>query len=309
MRRTLTPSTTPTRLGFTLVEMLVVIVIVMILATLTVALTPRIAGSQKAPRGAEQLQGWLFISKNRAKRDQLPTGLRLMIDDDGYVRSLKFIQQPDDFNGGTVRVQAPKMNVVIGTGVQFTGGFVDLTQNTYPVQPGDYIEFKGGGLVHMIDGVLGANQLHLASPMPYPINDTADYRIIRKPRVLVGETPMLLPQDIVVDINTNVKYSNPLPPVSVVKDSTGLNGEQYIDLLFGPSGGVLNVPGQSSFLCLWVRDMTTEPPTGVPAEFGGEPLLVTLYKRTGSLAVHPADLVPPAKSPYTFAADGKSSGL
>ena len=66
--------------GFTLVELLVVIVIILILASLVVALNPRIAGAQKVAKGGDLLQGWLAIARQRAKRDQIPTGVRLIPD-------------------------------------------------------------------------------------------------------------------------------------------------------------------------------------------------------------------------------------
>jgi prepilin-type N-terminal cleavage/methylation domain-containing protein len=65
------------RTGFTLVELLVVMVIIIILATLAVALVPRVNEQQKATNAAGQVSGWALISKQRAKRDRHPVGLRL----------------------------------------------------------------------------------------------------------------------------------------------------------------------------------------------------------------------------------------
>jgi prepilin-type N-terminal cleavage/methylation domain-containing protein len=67
------------RTGFTLIELLVVMVIIVILATLAVALLPRLNEEQKATRGADQVSGWILISKGRAKRDRHPVGVRLQV--------------------------------------------------------------------------------------------------------------------------------------------------------------------------------------------------------------------------------------
>jgi hypothetical protein len=67
------------RAAFTLMEMLVVIFFIIILATLVVAISPRISEQSRAARGADQLQGWLLIGKQRAKNGGRPAGLRLQV--------------------------------------------------------------------------------------------------------------------------------------------------------------------------------------------------------------------------------------
>jgi prepilin-type N-terminal cleavage/methylation domain-containing protein len=67
------------RTGFTLVEMLVVLFIIVLLATLAVAIVPKISQESRAARGADQLQGSLFNAKMRAKSAGHPVGLRLQV--------------------------------------------------------------------------------------------------------------------------------------------------------------------------------------------------------------------------------------
>src|SRR5437899_4734829 len=63
--------------AFTLVEMLVVLGLMLVLAALAIAFIPRMNERAKTPRGASQLQMWLLIARQWAKRDNTPTGIRL----------------------------------------------------------------------------------------------------------------------------------------------------------------------------------------------------------------------------------------
>ena len=282
--------------GFTLVEMLVVILLLLILATLTVALTPRFAGQQNLAKGAQQLQGWLLIAKQRARRDQMPTGVRLIPDAVGRVRELHLVQVPDHFKGGTVEVNG---NMVNGSGVNFWGEYTGSASDQWfwPVQPGDYFEVKGGGLVHRISAVQAA-QLTLESAVPNRIYATEDYRVIRRPRLLSGESAMLLPPDIGIDLATNQQYGNALP---------ASNPDRSVDLLFAPSGELINGVTSTPFVGLWLRDTTADGPGGLPAEFGGDPVLIAVQKKTGLIGVQPVN--PDPADPYRFCSDGRSSGL
>src|SRR5947209_8657792 len=92
----------PPRAGFTLVEMLVVITIFAILAGLAVLIFPRLQDSTRISRGADSVQGALFMAKQWALRDHLPRGVRLLYGSDGLVHSLQFIEQPLPYNTGTL---------------------------------------------------------------------------------------------------------------------------------------------------------------------------------------------------------------
>src|SRR5438874_2737708 len=108
----------PNRPAFTLIELLVVMGIIAFVAALAVLLVPNLARSEKASRGAQQLQGILFIAKQQALRDRNPYGIRLLRESNDpkspdylRVRSFQYVQQPPDFSGGKVTVtpQAKQM--------------------------------------------------------------------------------------------------------------------------------------------------------------------------------------------------------
>src|SRR5262249_45919002 len=133
--------------GFTLVELLVVLVIAAVLLSLAVALGPRLPEQAKAARGAEQPPGWLLTPPPQARRDQTPTGLRLLVDAQGYVRTLVTIQQPDPLTAqGSCRGCGGTNPVLFDPPTDFSGSAADPDQAT--VRPGDYLELSGGGQVH-----------------------------------------------------------------------------------------------------------------------------------------------------------------
>ncbi len=82
--------------AMTLVELLVVMVIMLMLATIVVAFAPGFQDAQKVARGADQLQMWLVSARQTAKSARVPSGLRLFINN-GKVNELQYIQQPAIF--------------------------------------------------------------------------------------------------------------------------------------------------------------------------------------------------------------------
>lgn len=102
------------------------------------------------------------------------------------------------------------------------------------------------------------------------------------------------------------------------------SGWEYFDILFTPTGQVQNP--QSGLICLWVRDpdklgpannLQPHPrfqpptPTDSPTAFdqAGEQVLVTVYTRSGYIAVHPVTRPGTGPDPYTAAKDGINSGF
>jgi prepilin-type N-terminal cleavage/methylation domain-containing protein len=163
------------RPGFTLVEMLVVVSILLVLTVAVVAVAPRFTDDRKLSRAADQLAQILLTAKQRSKRDLIPTGVRLFKDPqhNNLVTELQYIQQPDDFSpagskvtltnaavtlpanvlwpAGCNALVASSVNPTTGstTGPDFTGGFT--VSSLWPVQLGDYLNVSGAA--HLIVAV------------------------------------------------------------------------------------------------------------------------------------------------------------
>ena len=91
-----------TRRGYTLVELLVVMSLMILLAALAVGVSySGMVGSQKVISGADRASGWLLIAKQRALRDGAPRGVRFFLNAatapaTGFVSTeAQYIEQPD----------------------------------------------------------------------------------------------------------------------------------------------------------------------------------------------------------------------
>jgi Tfp pilus assembly protein FimT len=278
----------PIRAAFTLVELLVVIALIMILAGLAAAFLPAIGESARAAQGGTMLQQWILTAKQKALRDQVPCGLRLLpgATNGTQVTTCQFIEQPDDFplvSGSTVKT--------VGTNLSQVTVSLNLTNE---VAANDYLEVLGSGLMHKILTVNGSGTtttLTLASPLPFAITTpTQQYRIVRAPRV-TGDDLLQLPSSVIIDLSTNTTYGNPLPTV---------NSDGSYDILFAPSGEVISPGTTTANINLWVCDTFTPATPGA-----GDQTIIAIYVRSGATAAQPPA---PGTTPYTFITDGRTSG-
>jgi prepilin-type N-terminal cleavage/methylation domain-containing protein len=293
------------RPAFTLTEMLVVIAIILILTTTGILIAPGLAKQQRAANGADQVQGALLIAKQRAKRDQVPTGVRLIAADPTNPNSdfneLVYVQQPEPYTGGV-------LSSLNGLQVRFSGvNFLGGTANAFdqPVQAGDYMEVNGGGLLFRIATVsnaaltLESNQQGL-SLLNNGTNSqsTSNYRIIRQPRQLAGEDSVRLPRDIVIALKDP---NNPNNFLSQNVPQRSIGGVTYYEIVFSPAGGVVGRGTVSSDkVLLYVRDSTK-------AATDGGPSLIAVQIRTGLIGAYPVNVS--GTDPYSFTRDPRGSGL
>jgi prepilin-type N-terminal cleavage/methylation domain-containing protein len=292
------------RPAFTLTEMLVVIAIILILTTTGILIAPGLAKQQRAANGADQVQGALLIAKQRAKRDQVPTGIRLIADpaNPTNVTELVYVQQPEPLTGiwqqpplPNAQLRTLTSNTANFTGVNFRGGVGATNVVDQPVQAGDYLEVNGGGLLFQINGVSNnvltvdnsIQRFTLASP-------TANYRIIRQPRQLAGEDSVRLPRDVIIDLGPNMSQN---VPVRQIPNTT----TSYYEIVFSPAGGVVGRGTVSSDkVLLYVRDSTKTPTEGGPS-------LIAVQIRTGLIGAYPVNVS--GTDPYSFTRDPRGSGL
>jgi type II secretory pathway pseudopilin PulG len=321
----------------TLVELLVVISILAALLALTAIAVSALVPSFKSTTGADQVAGVCASARQMARREGVPTGVRFTLDSDNICRTMNYIRQPDDVAAGIYlgRVEAAPF-----TTARIQTVNVDITPL---VQDGDYLEIYGGGVVRRVTGnkvvtlesagpdpnnknnTVYVFQVSLnpvgpplpPSPAPADLNTTTlptaaaptNYRIIRQPQVIDGETTIKLTQGVGIDFSTpqNWGYGVPLstPPLAV---GAGAGGP--FDVLFSPSGQVIGQGTTSGMIFLWVRraaQTTGKPDPDNSVDYlAGKPILVTVHVRSGAVAQYP---VGHKGALYEFAQDGSGSGL
>lgn len=286
--------------AFTLIELLVTMTLIMIIAALGVAFIPAIGDNARQARAASMLQQWLSIAKHKALRDRVPCGVRINPIFDpatkkvnaGQSRQCQYIEQPDDFaflpssTAGALAANAGQTFVTINT--------IGLTDQ---IKPGDYLEIMGIGLVYQIANIThegtAKTLLHVGQRrgMPYNINPTKQYRVIRSPRV-TGDDQLVLPDPVMIDLTTNARYGSSLPTP---------NPDGSYDILFSPTGAVISPGVTTESVNLWVRDAGA----AAASTTDGEQTILAVYVRSGLVAAHPPA---PGRDPYAFIKDGRTSG-
>lgn len=187
------------RRGFTLVELLVVIGLIVLLATLILAVNFKTSDQRRVNRAAEQVQGWLLIAKQRAIRDRAVRGVQVQAGGTGLV----YVEQPEPwtpalFNaidpanaaldtaappGAKVRVPTWDRDLVLGTiqpanptdpRLQLPNwrNFVFLSAGGTVVNPGDTLEILEPPSAHQIQAVFGPP----GPPIREPIRPGSDPR-------------------------------------------------------------------------------------------------------------------------------------
>jgi prepilin-type N-terminal cleavage/methylation domain-containing protein len=321
------------RTAFTLIELLVVMALILVIFGLGIGYVVFGQDNQHTVVAAQAVTGATLNAKQRARRDGLPTGIRILFapatDVKGnpaiWASQIQFIQQPEDYNAGWCQSDptvgpAFDPNKVCFVGADFLGGASFLGElDEATVQAGDYFTVAGTGVVHQIAKVNYppyplnpsnpfSGSVELASPLGAVIAPGTAYTIIRGPRKLPSEDVISLPPTMVVDFgacNTlPLRTLIDFPPAPLPPDPTPYNGitprkQQVAEILFAPSGGVVGQGTASNKILLWLRDPAQ------PTPYGGAPLIVSIQVRTGSIEAFP---VAPFPTPYRFANDPRYSG-
>ena len=283
------------RNGFTLIELMVVVSIIVALAAITLLFYPK-REVRLAADGADKLQTYIAQARSRALRDQAPRGIRLLPDGNGRLTEIVLVEVPEPIvppSGTTMTVGAATTAAFSTANFTFSAGN-SLTDMR--IQADDYLEIMyGSGSIHRIAAV-GTNQVTLASKVPAAeitqLKLSDNFRFIRRARPLMGEPTLQLPDTVFVmpnassTANDTVSGSRNMPGAN-----NGISGS--VEIVFSPSGQVIN--SSSGRIVLWLTDDNNV----------SKPTLLTVYSRTGACAAHPTG---PATDLFQYTKDGKSSG-
>jgi type II secretory pathway pseudopilin PulG len=208
--------------------------------------------------------------------------------------------------GGTVtfaQVVSPGPIPAAGTiqGVDFTLG--GLPPNQYLVQTGDYLEINGGGVYAI--GAVTTNTLTLANAATLGSYDnvltitspTTNYRIIRQPRLLIGEEPVALPNNYAANFGF---IPGILPLTSGCNVLNGFSG--FPEILFSPTGAVIGTNAGTPILWISVWDVPAQMQLPDSNNVG----IVGIQSRSGFIGAYNVSL---SGNPFLFVQTARESGL
>lgn len=307
----------PPRRGFTLIELLVAMAIIIVLSALAVLVIPSTSANNAVIRTSDQVTSWLVSARNRALRDRAPRGIHLIRDASNQVREIELVEQPDPFRPVVTSATNPNLNGQVaalridplvnpipspGPGATDTATLVGLDIPD-GIQPGDLLRVNFTGTdarVYRITAVAanaGNVNLTVSPRMAEPIEFnnaqtvvTRNYTIIRSWRPLAGEPALQLPKGSLIDLTG--AYSLNIPN----RDAPA----QEVVIMFSKAGPILDSAGGK--IILGVR----RPDEANAAIDEGEPILISIYARTGAVSSHPRS---EGADPFVYARDGKGSGL
>jgi prepilin-type N-terminal cleavage/methylation domain-containing protein len=287
------------RAGFTLVELLVVMSLILVLATLVVGLAPSIRRDARVTNAIEQVQGWLLIAKQRAYRDRVPRGVRVVVPTGSTTATeLAYIEQPENITGKFAKITdwTPPMGMTPGSGARKTLQIDTGFTTDVDISPGDFIKipeaFREPSCGHFINTTTGgatSGTLTLAtavSPDNTNLTIFSSYTVVRRFRPMIGEPVLQLGKD----VNINLALSG---DPSAIAANNMTNNTALTDIMFGPTGQL--VGSASSKVVLTISDVSNTP-VG----------LITVFSRTGLIATHP---VSPGVDPFLYTKDPRSAGL
>jgi len=289
--------------GFTLVELLVVMTIMVVFGALAAAFYPSLKADNAVSRVSTLVQSNFLAARQRAKRDRVPTGIRMQLDADGRCSQMLLVQKPEDLNFN------PLGNITNSANGALTFSF-SLQQSDYEdlVFPYDCVVNNSTGESLLISSVKG-NVANYNSKFSVPNFNSlpfSDYRVIRMPRTIPGENKIDIPDEYEISLSRygfittgKESFARSNLPIST------LGGGTY-DIIFDPTGTVSS-PGLSGDAVLWLHKFTN-PPTDFSSD-----ALICIRKINGKVAAFPVDRInlsqPEDSSPFGFTKDPRNEGL
>jgi prepilin-type N-terminal cleavage/methylation domain-containing protein len=280
--------------GFTLVELLVAIVIMLIVTTMTITTVNMSLDRDRIRSSARQVQSYIEGARNRAVFAGEPRGVRFFVDEynPATASSMVYIGplEPEflgwvniDDDGITVaQVGGSSWSTLAGLGAFVQGGRIRIVSSlNADIDEGVWYAIDTAATFNTTTGaLLATNRLVLASQFERPSDAsetlTLEYELELAPAVLPSQEPALLAAGITIDVAHSQLPSTRVP-------------NRYFDVLFSPRGTVTGraaADGLVHLIMSDIVDVSNNLSPGDPSKQGDEKI-VTLFTRTGHVSTHP----------------------
>lgn len=281
------------RLGYTLIEILIVITILLLLMTVTVYSVNFARDSERISGAANGVQSFLAGARDRAIYGKSPIGVRFFLDSEtdpnaasGAYRTISsaaYIDPGQTWTDGNIRLERPDLDgdgvadstnvtvvAAIGSGwwelkrrgLLVDGMIIEIGEFSSPVSTA-LIDISPSG-----PGPSAVERLVLQFPYADPGTTTdtsieafddggpSTYRLHLPPRILPSE-PLLLPDGVVIDLD-----GSDVPDAwrAIDLDGDGLlsgpgeNGGNFMDIIFSPRGNVIGPVASKGIVHLYICD-------------------------------------------------------
>ncbi len=274
------------RSGFTLVELLVVITIIVLLLTMTVAAVNFNRDSERVVGAALQVQSFLSGARDRAIHAKEARGVRFFLDanNNRAISSMIYIDPAHYWDNGTIQLQRPDANgdniadsapvtVVAGAGTQWwqlkrRGLLFDGLRMRIPKGPKGTWYSVSTAKIDLTVSPPATQYLVLQTPYADPADTQRnkiqafdsggpeDYELELPPRILSMD-PVKLPVDTIVDLDGS-KIPLGWRPGSTL--ATGGSGNtqysQFMDVVFSPRGTVIGGASAGGVIQFYICDGT-----------------------------------------------------
>ena len=304
------PQTDINRKGFTLVELLVVMAIMIIFGAMTVAFYPSVSSDNELSRIANQVQGLIVGARQTARRELVATGIRFLPSTNPNVcEQLLLIQKPADIYGytfGDMLYQAGPLNVNAGSFVNFNAAnnplkyqqSISVVQFPYPVWSSSSEEelVKEGDLLVNLNELPPKACRILGKPNSLIFNNGLNAQISADPYPRSWSNVFAPNNLALIDVGDYNPFQNGNLPVSpflayqpknyrIIRNPRVIPGEKPIDL---PANFEISLVTQSSFFVSPTAQTTAGDPAPVPVAvnlsrgFSGE--LDLVFDSNGSIS-------------------------
>lgn len=288
--------------GFTLVELLIVIVIMLLITAAAIGTAIPALRDRRVREASRTLQAVLIGARDRALASGQVRGVRLIrsVADPWEVDTLMYVGAPDPYGVGLVDVNPNTREVrpVGGGGIDPHWEHIDPGADQTPGTVDDvirvvdgqaFIRFNFTGPFYRVLQVnRGASPATLlldpSEPVP-PELLAVPYQIFNPPQPL-AETPTRLPADTVIDVRTEVPVSHPLsgnpqvdvprsrnipnqlPPPAYITNNIPPIRWPAMDILFGPNGAVVGPAAAVPYIHFWVGERGDKGNAGPDGVYG-----------------------------------------